>query len=92
MNKQEEQLQFARDLAKALVWSNDEYIVDTKATATKLSEMEYCKEHRTVLDIYRMLWEIESNYIECGKHKEANAIMEVRHNIKLKYDARSELI
>lgn len=61
-----------------------------KDTAEYFINLGWNRECDTVLDIYRMLWEAETMYIDNGELEKAGAITDMRRMIKLKYDAKEE--
>ena len=89
----EQHRQFARDLCKCYVEIAGGYMdgtIDAIETTRKLYEQGYRQEKDTVLDIYRMLWEAEIMYMDNGEMVKADAMMNMRRMIKLKYDAKEE--
>lgn len=78
----EEQLQFARDLTKCLIWRIDDY-VDTKETVKGLSKLGY---HKTIaVDNYKKAYQMVRN--RCDEfRKEAEALDD--ENQKLKEENR----
>ena len=59
-----------------------------KDVAEHFVNLGWSREQDTVLDIYRMLWEAETLFIDNGEAEKANAIWHMRNMIKLKYDAK----